>query len=350
MGPRLSDRPSKRTRAVAHQEGAVRLINVLSFLSGHPGIPLKALAAHFHMEVAAMRRLIEESLIQGGVAPYGPDDHFSVWIDKSHAEQPVRLHKHDYFRAPLSLSSLELLALRRAVAGATRHADGETRSIAKRLLARLEGRKPKPAAARDASDDPETSDGEVVEAPLADTMAEQLQTMEQAVLQRRKLRIEYYSASRGELSNRVVQPWLLFEEAARFYLRGLCEQAGAARSFRCDRVKSVELLPERFPVPAKSATKKPTAVPGHDGLGDKGEFSVRFEPRLADELEEEWVARGAKAERTLDGSLILTLPLYSEAWAVSWVLSYGCDAELLGPKHLRRDVVAQVGRMLRGVA
>lgn len=49
-------------------------------------------------------------------------------------------------------------------------------------------------------------------------------------------------------------------------------------------------------------------------------------------------SEGQRMERTPDGSLILSLKASSRAEIVSWVLSFGTNAELLEPADLREEL------------
>src|SRR4029450_6484701 len=65
-----------------------------------------------------------------------------------------------------------------------------------------------------------------------------------------RVEIEYWSASRGELTRRKVDPWLVFSASGHWYLSGWCHKAVAERLFRVDRVVSVRPTDEPFERPA----------------------------------------------------------------------------------------------------
>lgn len=72
-----------------------------------------------------------------------------------------------------------------------------------------------------------------------------LESVRQAVLQRRKLRISYVDA--GErTSERIVRPLGLYFWGAAWTLAAWCEQRTDFRNFRIDRIRDVEVLDARF--------------------------------------------------------------------------------------------------------
>jgi predicted DNA-binding transcriptional regulator YafY len=83
------------------------------------------------------------------------------------------------------------------------------------------------------------------DAGIAPEVRDALQAMRRAVLDRRKLRLDYVDeASRA--SRRTVRPLGCFFWGAVWTLAAWCELRQDFRSFRIDRVRDLELLDERF--------------------------------------------------------------------------------------------------------
>ncbi|MEV4751829.1 YafY family protein [Streptosporangium sp. NPDC049248] len=89
-------------------------------------------------------------------------------------------------------------------------------------------------------------------------------TVRQAIRQRRVLRIEY-GDTRGERSSRDVEPGLLVAGPRGWYLTGWCRLRQDTRAFRLDRMLRAELTSEsltgRFPVPEPSVSELTTWTP-----------------------------------------------------------------------------------------
>lgn len=65
---------------------------------------------------------------------------------------------------------------------------------------------------------------------------------------------------------------------------------------------------------------------------------IKFPKSAATYVGERIWSEGQRMERTPDGSLILSLKASSRAEIVSWVLSFGTNAELLEPADLREEL------------
>lgn len=83
------------------------------------------------------------------------------------------------------------------------------------------------------------------DAGIGPEVREALQAMRGAVLQRRKLRLDY-ADEQGRSSQRTVRPLGCFFWGAVWTLAAWCELRQDFRSFRIDRVRAIELLDERF--------------------------------------------------------------------------------------------------------
>jgi predicted DNA-binding transcriptional regulator YafY len=67
----------------------------------------------------------------------------------------------------------------------------------------------------------------------------------QAILQRRKVRIEYTDSAQ-HMSNRVVHPLALYFWGSAWSVAAWCESRKDFRNFRLDRIRSLEIEAETF--------------------------------------------------------------------------------------------------------
>jgi predicted DNA-binding transcriptional regulator YafY len=72
-----------------------------------------------------------------------------------------------------------------------------------------------------------------------------LETIRQAILQRRKLRIEYIDSAQ-RLSTRTLRPLALYFWGTTWSLAAWCESRNDFRNFRLDRIRSLEMSAEKF--------------------------------------------------------------------------------------------------------
>jgi proteasome accessory factor B len=169
-----------------------------------------------------------------------------------------------------------------------------------------------------------------------DASGPRLPEVAEAVSGRRRVRFRYRPVT-GDEGDRDVDAWALLFRAGAWYLVGGDRDRGEPRSFRLSRIGSDirDGGVGRPPPEGFRASEHLTAGPW--GLGEPETAArVAFSPKVS------WWATaglpGARAVRTrTDGWTEADVPVGDSF--VSWVLSFGADAEVLGPAHLRDEVV-----------
>jgi proteasome accessory factor C len=160
--------------------------------------------------------------------------------------------------------------------------------------------------------------------------AQTRETIRGALQAGRALRIKYYTASKDEISERVVDPMRLLIVQAVAYLEAWCRRAEGVRLFRLDRVDEVTVLDEPAAPPAHA---RPTDV--SDGV-----FSARPdqpEAELVLDPDVRWVAEYYPCEELdeLDGGRLRIRMRYGdESWMVRLVLGLGGEAKVEKPAGL----------------
>ena len=127
-----------------------------------------------------------------------------------------------------------------------------------------------------------------------------------------------------------------------WYAVGLDRRRGEPRSFRLSRVVSEIADDGDGSAPPEGFDAREQVKAGPWGIGEPaGLARVALSPDVA-----WWAVRGipgAEAERTReDGWVEVAVPGGATDSLVSWVLSFGPDAEALAPKELRDEVVARL--------
>ncbi|HEX2239953.1 MAG TPA: WYL domain-containing protein, partial [Actinomycetota bacterium] len=195
-----------------------RILLLLPYAIRNPGIELARLAELFG---TSTKDLLDDLnlLFFCGLPGYGPGDLIDVSID----EGRVYIRMADYFAAPLRLTHTEALTLYATTAAlaelpSMEHSDALKRAL-KKLLAALG-----------------SSEGPVpLEISLEAASGSHLKALQSALATRRRVRLEYFSAARGEISEREVDPLGLVEALGRWYLVGFDHLRGAERMFRVER-------------------------------------------------------------------------------------------------------------------
>src|SRR5262249_5114103 len=150
-----------------------------------------------------------------------------------------------------------------------------------------------------------------------------LPVVRQAVDQRQKVELDYYSFGRDGHSTRVVQPWQVFNANGQWYLSAWCELANDERLFRVDRISRAEVLPVRFePPPGAPAGSTDIYHPGpEDRL-----VVLDLDPPA------HWVAEqypNEGVEVRPDGVLRIGLRTSQKAWLARLLLRGGPDIRVV---------------------
>ena len=240
-----------------------RILLLLPYAIKHPGVSVDELANKFGIK---KKELMDDLnlVFLCGLPGYGPGDLIDVMVD----DDRIYVRMADYFGAPLRLTPAEALALYASAAAIASVPGMEEADALNRALDKL-----RKALGADA--DPEGA----VKIALEGGSPEHLGTIEQALETERRIKIEYRSASRGELTERAVDPWGLIAALGRWYLVGLDHLSDEERMFRVDRIKSVSIVDEPAPVPGDF---DPTAYRGAwRGSGDQTTVTFEISPATA---------------------------------------------------------------------
>jgi predicted DNA-binding transcriptional regulator YafY len=172
-------------------------------------------------------------------------------------------------------------------------------------------------------------------------------TLLHAVLQRRRLHMVYWTASRNETAHRDFDPYELSLISDGWYVFGHCHRAKAIRQFAVQRVRSVKETGETFDRPADFCAADHMKH-GFRALRGDGDHDVvlRFSPTVAGLIRERVWHPSQKLEDQPDGRVVLKLHLDDLRNIKRWVMSWGIDCEVLEPPELRTMIATELREML----
>lgn len=177
--------------------------------------------------------------------------------------------------------------------------------------------------------------------------ADLLLGLNRAAVGHRSVRITYYSATSDETTERVVDPYHLNNVRGEWYLIGYCHLRKDFRSFRLNRIRHWEMLRDTFE-PSPDFDLQSYLARGF--LAEYGrepmDVVVRFHPYRARWVRERRYHPTQTLEDQPDGGVILRMRTAAFHEVVHWVLSFGADAEVLQPEHLRQTVANIAKRMV----
>ena len=213
--------------ADAIQDRFRRLLLLVPFVLAHQGVPVADVCRRFGITRAQLVADLN-LLFVCGLPGYGPGDLIDAYVDGG----GVWIRMADYFHRPLRLTPAEGLLLyagARALAAAGVADDALGRAI-DRVGAAL---------------GPNVLQG--VSVGLEEAVG--LETIREALLRDRRIRIVYQARSTEQTTERKVDPWAVFLASGRWYLAGWCHRVEDERVFRVDRMQSVTLLDEEARAP-----------------------------------------------------------------------------------------------------
>jgi proteasome accessory factor C len=188
--------------------------------------------------------------------------------------------------------------------------------------------------------DPVEEGLQIVSPTLADDIAH---TVELAVHESRLLEMEYWTQNEDRYTERVVEPYALFNGTEAWYVAAWDIDRGRLQHFRLDRIKHAAALERRF---ERREGLDPVAdIGGWPRTGTVGGS------RLAHVLISREQARWAREERTVlaeleSGEIVVEWAFKGTDFLVREVLKEAGDAVVLEPADAREAVLASAERLL----
>jgi predicted DNA-binding transcriptional regulator YafY len=167
---------------------------------------------------------------------------------------------------------------------------------------------------------------------------ETIQTLNDAVLGSRTVRMRYRTGRTGAESERDLDPYRVWYRAGGLYVIGHDHQSGEIRTFAVDRIQEIALTDARFETPDGFDFDEYTASSFGVIAEPATRVRIQFEPRWATYVEEHTWHPSQKLESLPDGRLELTMEVGGTAELRSWVLSFGDGALVIEPELLRKEV------------
>jgi proteasome accessory factor C len=313
----MSDASSDRLR---------RLLLVVPAARARPGLTVDELAH----DLGCTRDELEadlELLAQVGVPPFSPDD----LVEFERIDDRVWVHLPQTFGRPLRLSAMEAAAVTAAV-----HALAPGDRVLGQAVGKLGQAVTRPQRA--------LYDGLVARLvstpePRQDAVAA---TCVEAARQRRALDIDYCALTESVPRTRRVKPRAVVSVDGARYL-GAVNEKGEERTYRLDRIAAARLTDKKFaPLPETDLDARMRGLARLPKSPDLPRATVRFSPKVAAAAR----ARHPEASLEADGGVVAEAAYATEAWLVSYVLSWGGQARITAPDAAREALRRAAGRAL----
>ena len=297
-----------------------RILFILSYVSKNQGITLQDLAERVGMRPKQLMKELDFMLLIGK-PPFRPDDYVDIYVE----EQRVYIEYDQMLNRPLRFTRPEALALLISLKLLDPEVDPKTIRSLKKTIEKVISTSLDPTA--------RLEDRIVLEQPSR-PVSQHFALLRQSIEEHCKAEIEYYSLTRDATSNRVIHPYFLTKNLGYWYLTGHCELRKDVRTFKFERILSVELHQEDFPIPQDLDINKYK----QNFLKSMGpnKIEIYFGPQVAPWIKEKW---GPSATRKgKDGGLVLTLSSETLEYPSRLILSFAPHAKPVSPPELIEKV------------
>jgi predicted DNA-binding transcriptional regulator YafY len=171
-----------------------------------------------------------------------------------------------------------------------------------------------------------------------------LTTMQDAIVHRKILALEYYSNYRDSISKRDVEPLSLVYYGNHWHLIGYCRMRRDYRDFRTDRVKSIFMRAEHFRPREDFSLRK--YLQDCSEMKNPTEIRVKFDQRIAASVRDKYYY-GLVDETRVEDGVIMTFIVHNSNWIINWLLSYGTSVQVISPSSLRKDLLTELRKLVQ---
>ena len=169
------------------------------------------------------------------------------------------------------------------------------------------------------------------------------QAVAHAVLQRHRLRIDYYNRERDQTSRREISPQRLAHYRDNWYLDAWCHDTKGLRIFAVECIRQIEPLTRPAKTVAESTLNRELASSYGIFAGQPHATAVlRFTAKRARWVAEEIWHPEQESRWLEDGRYELCLPYSDDRELLMDVLKYGAEIEVVAPDALREAVKNQL--------
>jgi CRISPR-associated endonuclease/helicase Cas3 len=172
-----------------------------------------------------------------------------------------------------------------------------------------------------------------------------IETITQAWVEQRKVRIEYQALGSEGITRHTISPYLIEPSlwSDSVYVIALTDFNDKIIPFKIERIQNAVLSGETFEIPADFDDEKLLKSAWGIWYGDKEPVTVklRFNENATQRVKESKWHPLEKVEATEDGGCIWSVEIAEWREMLPWVRGWGADCEVLEPKELRHALTRE---------
>ncbi|RTL43637.1 MAG: WYL domain-containing protein [Candidatus Melainabacteria bacterium] len=148
--------------------------------------------------------------------------------------------------------------------------------------------------------------------------------------------LEYFTASRGEVTKREIEPYRLLESRGTWYVVAHCRMRNALRLFALHRMRDYFIKDEKFtPIDDGKIQEWIDSAFFLEHTEKESNIKIKFDPDASRYIRERKWHPSQELIEHQDGSCTLSFTAPSLDEIKRWVMSYGAQAEVLEPEELK---------------
>lgn len=297
-----------------------RLLHILNLLRARQGLKTSDLAK----ECEVSERTIYRDVIALSSA------NIPIYFDKGY-----RLLS-DAFLPSLNFTLEDYLVLKLSLSSSVLMENSPLKKYAKAVLAKIEANL-NPALKKDLEKIQEPLKISIKSSSDFSKLSLMFKLIEQCILNKKSLKIEYESLETG-ITTRQVDPYSLIFRRHAWYLIGLCHLRNQIRIFRLNRIKKVSLLDKSFETDPNFSLSTFFKDSWEIYQGEPVMVKVKFKGMGAKVVESGQYHPSEKLSKLRDGSLTYEVKVNGIEEIFRWILGFGENAEVLEPPELREKM------------
>ncbi|MBT9176114.1 MAG: hypothetical protein DDT20_00416 [Firmicutes bacterium] len=187
-------------------------------------------------------------------------------------------------------------------------------------------------------------DVSVIAVQLADyeRLTDVLERLTLAIADKVGILITYYALHRDSEQNRQIDPYHLFYQGGAWYLVGYCHWRREVRTFRVDRIRTLEREDRTFVRPPNFSLNGYLGCAWGMMRGERKRVTVKFFPPASRLVAETTWHPTQKITFEPDGTLLFSADVDGLEEIMRWVLTYADCALVISPPELRTAITERL--------